>query len=340
MHRTRAVVVSLLGLVLFVPCLAQVGEASIGPIIVPSAEELEGLKKERRCTNLEEVQRDIGFLNVNKNPYPKLWYDTEIDYNQNCYISFDSDDRSTYRLDNLAASEDAEALRQDGKFLTHFGPCGVCSQFQDLVVYLTTPDLTNPVRSCAMKVFKSQTVRCLQKLGFSKECAMIWYWNSANTRRTHAQGGCFGSCIIRIWSPNNEPRGKYNPCKPTKEVMDRQPSGGEDEAKAGSDQGQVERDLAEQAKPKQTVVVTEKGGVSSSTDYKDGQCGNTLNGKPICVEKQWRNGPYRLNPCLQCDECRSGPIFQKIAGRTRRASGIVSAISRDGVRPIAHNYGV
>mmetsp|Transcript_929 Transcript_929/g.3027 ORF Transcript_929/g.3027 Transcript_929/m.3027 type:complete len:277 (-) Transcript_929:233-1063(-) len=35
-----------------------------------------------------------------------------------------------------------------------------------------------------------------------------------------------------------------------------------------------------------------------------------------------------LNPCLQCDEDQAGPIFQRFAGRTRRRSGIESAIQR------------
>ena len=35
-----------------------------------------------------------------------------------------------------------------------------------------------------------------------------------------------------------------------------------------------------------------------------------------------------LNPCLACDESASGPAFQYAAGRTRRTSGLVSAIER------------
>ena len=35
-----------------------------------------------------------------------------------------------------------------------------------------------------------------------------------------------------------------------------------------------------------------------------------------------------LNPCLACDEYTSGPGFQYTAGRTRRSSGLVSAIPR------------
>jgi hypothetical protein len=53
-----------------------------------------------------------------------------------------------------------------------------------------------------------------------------------------------------------------------------------------------------------------------------------------------------LNACLNCDEERSGPVFQAVAGRTRRRSGLSSAIARpclhaDGtpaVYPVEHYY--
>jgi hypothetical protein len=41
-----------------------------------------------------------------------------------------------------------------------------------------------------------------------------------------------------------------------------------------------------------------------------------------------------LNPCLECDEVKSGPLFKRYAGRTRRDSGIQSAINR----PASHIY--
>ncbi len=46
----------------------------------------------------------------------------------------------------------------------------------------------------------------------------------------------------------------------------------------------------------------------------------------------------KLRPCLQCDEDHSGPGFQYSAGRTRRNSGIVSAIRRkpDEIRILDH----
>ena len=40
------------------------------------------------------------------------------------------------------------------------------------------------------------------------------------------------------------------------------------------------------------------------------------------------DGDGNLNPCLACDERASGPGFQYAAGRTRRSSGLTSAIAR------------
>lgn len=62
-------------------------------------------------------------------------------------------------------------------------------------------------------------------------------------------------------------------------------------------------------------------------------CFSTL-GKPYQLE----NGS--LNECLQCDEDQSGPIFKAVAGRTRRNTGIASALCRpcSEVRPVLHVY--
>jgi hypothetical protein len=47
-----------------------------------------------------------------------------------------------------------------------------------------------------------------------------------------------------------------------------------------------------------------------------------------------------LNPCIQCDETESGPVFKSVAGRTRRNSGLPNAICRpcSEVRPLVHAY--
>ncbi len=46
-----------------------------------------------------------------------------------------------------------------------------------------------------------------------------------------------------------------------------------------------------------------------------------------------------LNPCLACDERVSGPGFQDAAGRTRRSSGLTSAIARPAAEifPVDHS---
>lgn len=47
-----------------------------------------------------------------------------------------------------------------------------------------------------------------------------------------------------------------------------------------------------------------------------------------------------LNDCLRCDEEMSGPIFKAVAGRTRRNSGLATAICRPcgTVRAVEHAY--
>jgi hypothetical protein len=50
--------------------------------------------------------------------------------------------------------------------------------------------------------------------------------------------------------------------------------------------------------------------------------------------------PGALNECLQCDEDEAGPVFQDVAARTRRNSGMRSAIWRDPseVADVIHDY--
>ena len=61
------------------------------------------------------------------------------------------------------------------------------------------------------------------------------------------------------------------------------------------------------------------------------------------LEKWPNNIPVNsttLNACLECDEVMSGPIFKVVAGRTRRDSGLRSAINRPAnqVYEIYHYY--
>ena len=64
-----------------------------------------------------------------------------------------------------------------------------------------------------------------------------------------------------------------------------------------------------------------------------------------CIDSWINDEPFNnpdgsLNDCLACDEENSGPVFKYVSGRTRRNSGIRSAIDRpeDEIYPITHDY--
>lgn len=63
----------------------------------------------------------------------------------------------------------------------------------------------------------------------------------------------------------------------------------------------------------------------------------------ICVaelDSSYNQEDGSLNPCLQCDEDNSGPVFKTMAGRTRRGSGLAAAICRpcNQVWRVDHEY--
>lgn len=281
----------------------------------------------KTLTNLDEVKASVSFSSPENDPYPALWFDTTIDRTRDCYVIFEGPERVRYQLKSLSMSELMSYPSDSLIVKTHENACGVCSTLTDLAVYIDTPDLTAPVRRCGLGawVFLS-TMQCLRDLGFTEACASIWYWNVQHTSRLGSLGGCFGVCMMHVFAPNNIEVGSHNPCRPI---------GSGSSGNSGSDAGRGEQRCAADypSSSSNSIAPPDGGGPSGgflglTFGHSEGMCGNTINGAPACSESQWRNGPYRLNPCLQCDECRSGPIFQKVAGRTRRNSGLSSAIRR------------
>lgn len=74
---------------------------------------------------------------------------------------------------------------------------------------------------------------------------------------------------------------------------------------------------------------------------------NTMHTREACLVECVRllNAPYHnedgsLNECILCDELKSGDVFKAIAGRTRRNTGLPSALCRpcDEVQPLPHVY--
>jgi hypothetical protein len=74
---------------------------------------------------------------------------------------------------------------------------------------------------------------------------------------------------------------------------------------------------------------------------------NTLHTRDACILPCLAalDAPYHLpdgglNDCLVCDEVESGPVFKAVAGRTRRNTGVASAMCRpcSEVQPLVHVY--
>lgn len=170
---------------------------------------------------------------------------------QVCGVLPDKSQPGAYRLKTYAS---ADAAKQAGATLTHYGACGLCSPLADLAVYMKNDDLTGPVRACALKAKSDagagDAMSCLMALGFDHACAQIWFYNAQNTR-----AHCLSPCLADLSKPYQAPDGA-------------------------------------------------------------------------------------LNDCLQCDEDQSGPVFKAVAGRTRRNSGLPSAICRPcaSVRHVVHDY--
>ena len=242
MIRTLAIALMLVGAAMLISGLLAAGMLTAGAPVEPVKEVAAAL----RCPTLVDPPLAVP------DPYgPETRSTWEAHHHAPglCAVAL-SPDLSTYRLMTFP---DGPSARENGYEPTHDGPCGSCSPLADLAVYVDQPDLTTPVRRCALLSFSpGLTLRCLEKLGFTEPCAQIWAANAANTRKE-----CLGICLRSFLSgePNNQPDGT-------------------------------------------------------------------------------------LNPCLACDEERSGPVFQAVAGRTRRRSGLPSAIGRDEgeVASLDHTY--
>mmetsp|Transcript_18097 Transcript_18097/g.29356 ORF Transcript_18097/g.29356 Transcript_18097/m.29356 type:complete len:316 (-) Transcript_18097:1042-1989(-) len=276
---------------------------------------IETLQTRTNCENENEILKGLDFYDyVDRDPYPdysKGGYNTDFDKEKNCYVSFTNPGARTsanetinYKL--LSLSEQA-ARRMNGTtnavYLTHQHECGVCSTLDQLGTYLMHEDLTSPVRACGIKgVIFGEKVNLDCLEGLTFKDACKYIWYY-NT--VNSKKNCGIPCALGIHTPSNVERQSLlspNYCKPA----------------------------------------THSRANWSTWSRKGKYCENTINGRPACERFQWTDNEYRLNSCLQCDECRSGPVFQKMAGRTRRNSGLESAIRRPPrqMANISHSYGI
>lgn len=82
---------------------------------------------------------------------------------------------SSYPSNSLVTVESREAAKEKG--------LGACSRFQDLVVYMTMPDLTKIGISCGLWAIIDfeKGVVCHLEFGFTLDCARTWIYNTQNT---------------------------------------------------------------------------------------------------------------------------------------------------------------
>lgn len=104
-----------------------------------------------------------------------------------------------YKLMNFDSEEEARAMNGT---VTHTGSCGACSSLRNLAVYIANPDLSGPVRDCALVGFfdrEFSRLACIASLGFDLPCAQAWDANVQNT-----QGSCLQLCRGEQPSSNTE----------------------------------------------------------------------------------------------------------------------------------------
>lgn len=140
---------------------------------------------------------------------------TEDPYNNNynisnskgiCALKYVDNNRNSYHISTFIDETTAESK---GYYVTHDTPCGACSPTTDLAVYMDTPDLTNPARQCGVVGIINSTlgIQCLKNIGFTDNCALIWWYNTVNSRIK-----CAKPCLIHWNSPPNQDDGSLNPC--------------------------------------------------------------------------------------------------------------------------------
>lgn len=117
---------------------------------------------------------------------------------------FDTDGRGPmpYELVNFPSGE---AAREAGAMVTHRGQCGACSSLRNLAIYIAIPNLTEPIRACALTGLVDRDLSrlaCIASLGFDLPCAQAWDFNTRNT-----QDKCLGACGKpgERKSPSNQP---------------------------------------------------------------------------------------------------------------------------------------
>jgi len=92
-----------------------------------------------------------------------------------------------------------EAAVSEGAMVTHLGACGVCSNANDLAVFMDD-DLNGKAESCRPFNWSRKKAReCFERIGFTEDCA--WLFATDNMYTSHE---CFLPCKHARWTPGND----------------------------------------------------------------------------------------------------------------------------------------
>jgi hypothetical protein len=161
----------------------------------------------------------------NTNEYPLPIVQPGFEYN--CVVDFTNKDSETtftssspstissygsYRTRTFQGS--VHKAQQRGLYVTHTGSCGMCSNLNDLSIYIDKSlSLRRLSTICAFAgiVSKKHGINCFQKLvGFTKGCSQIWYYNTVNTRKQCPQ--CFYHTFVGTPLQSSAPHCTMNDC--------------------------------------------------------------------------------------------------------------------------------
>ena len=98
-----------------------------------------------------------------------------------------------------------EAQANSSLYVTHGGPCGLCSSLQDLSVYMEIgAGLQEKVVGCGIpaRQSKSDGIACFQDIGFTQGCSVLWYYNLKNTEE-ECLAPCATASLLNL--PSNGP---------------------------------------------------------------------------------------------------------------------------------------
>jgi hypothetical protein len=306
----------------------------------------------QRGPEIEIVVEDPSNVNTRtNNPFfeaPYSAYDVNIDSNVDCYVKIDRNAKGKKGDLVYSLSEKKKSGGKSGKLhLTHTNQCGVCSDLNSLASFMQFPAFEQEIARCGFSALPSilaannlpvtnpqnvtelvmqlgklngavrlqqlrpvvpskafqeleSCVRCVTKL--NGRCLNLWSWNVIE-----AMGKCGLECLRASSPPFPIPANNPFPFTPNP------PNSPISEAQLCL-QGPSSF-CPNYCKP-------------ASLDNLQG-CPVTINGEQACYSEAYEDeNPFRLNLCLQCDECYNGQKLVEVGGRVRRNSGIGSGIKR------------